>query len=92
VTGPLIDAAAHLADDAGYLGVLLAQWGYRDDPGTRDQAAAVRAGNSALDTIDAMVRTLYAARAVLAGEIRAGQDETAARGGAMLAAGRDGAR
>jgi hypothetical protein len=85
MTGPLIDVAGRLADDAGMLGVLVAQWGYRDDPGTRDQAACVRAGHSAVGVMDVMLKEIYTARAALVDEIRRDQDATTARIDAMLA-------
>jgi hypothetical protein len=90
VSGPLEGIGGRLGDLAELLGVSLGQWAYRDE--AADPAAAVRAGGTALDTIDAMLRALHDARAELVTEIRADQDATAARVDAMLAARRHGAR
>ena len=90
MSGPLDDVAGVLEDEAGLLGVSLAQWAYRDE--ARDRAAARRAANTAMDTIDGMLRRLHTARAALVSEIRAADDATAARVDAMLAERRDGAR
>ena len=83
MSGPLDDVAGVLEDEAGLLGVSLAQWAYRDE--ARDRAAAIRAGGTALDTIDAMLRRLRTARSALVTEIRQDQDRRAARVDAMLA-------
>ena len=90
VSGPLDDVAGVLEDEAGLLGVSLAQWAYRDE--ARDRAAAIRAGGTALDTIDGMLRRLRTARSALVAEIRQDQDRRAARVDAMLAERHDGAR
>jgi hypothetical protein len=83
VTGPLEGLGGRLADLAEQLGVSLGQWAYRDE--AADPAAAVRAGGTALETIDAMLAGLHKARSALVTEIRADQDATAARVDAMLA-------
>jgi hypothetical protein len=62
---------------------MLGQWAYRDE--ARDKAAAVRAGGTAVETIDGMLAALHRARAALVAEIRQDQDETAARVDAILA-------
>ena len=82
MTGPLINASASVADNAGLLGVLLAHWANRDE--SKDDDAALRAGRSAVGVIDDMLRTLYEARSVLIIEIRQGENGTAARVDALL--------
>jgi hypothetical protein len=83
VSAPLGDVAGRLEDSAGLLGVMLGQWAYRDE--ARDKAAARRAANTAVDTIDGMLAALHKARAALVAEVRAYDDATAARVDAMLA-------
>jgi hypothetical protein len=90
VSGPLDGVTGALEDEAGLLGVCLAQWAYRDE--AADRAAARRAANTAMDTIDGMLRRLHAVRAALVSEIREADDATAARAGALLAERRGGAR
>jgi hypothetical protein len=69
------DPMISLRDRTGILGVALAQWA---DRGTApDKAAARRAGRTAVDAIDGLLRDLYALRGRLAREIR--QDGDAAR-------------
>jgi hypothetical protein len=51
----------------------------------RDKAAARRAANVAMGTIDGMLAALHTARATLVAEVRAYDDATAARVDAMLA-------
>ena len=69
------DAIANLRDSTGVLGVALAQWA---DRGTaKDKAAAGRAGATAVDEIDAMLRNLFMLRGRLVQEIR--QADNAAR-------------
>jgi hypothetical protein len=83
VSGPLDDVAGALEDEADLLGISLAQWAYRDE--AADRAAARRAANTAMDTIDGMLRRLHAARARLVTEIRQADDATAARVDELLA-------
>jgi hypothetical protein len=90
VSGPLEGLGGRLEDLAGLLGVSLGQWAYREE--AADPAAAVRAGGTALDTIDAILRALHEARSALMDEIRQDQDATAARVDELLAQLRDGAR
>lgn len=82
----LADAPGSLAEHAGHLGVLLAQWEYRNE--ARDGAAAIRAGGEAVAVMDRMLRELYDARAALVAERRRDADERVARVDAMLAAAR----
>ncbi len=77
------DATGRLGERNGVLGVALAQWMARDD--SKPGPAARRAANTAMDTIDAMVRELHALRARLADEIRDSDDTTATRADALLA-------
>ena len=65
--------AYQLEDPTGVLSIALGQWEDRDD------AIGRQAANTAMETIDDMIRELYAMRARLAGEIRASDDATAAR-------------
>jgi hypothetical protein len=61
-----------LHDSLGELGVALAQWDDRDR--ARDQAAARKAGSTAVDAIDSMLRQLYMLRGRLTREIRQADD------------------
>lgn len=70
------DPMTSLRERTSVLGVALVQWA---DRGTaRDKAAARRAGTTAVDTIDGLLRDLYALRGRLSREIR--QADDAARG------------
>ena len=62
------DPTASLRDRTSVLGVALMQWADRDAAG--DKAAARRAGNTAVDTIDALLRDLFVLRGRLVREIR----------------------
>jgi hypothetical protein len=73
----LLDVAGRLDDRAGELGVALAIWARRDD--TKAQPGARKAANTAVSAIDAMLRQLHAARAVLVAEIRVSDDAAMAR-------------
>ncbi len=77
------DVHAKLEDPMGVLAVALAQWEARDD--SKAQPEVRRAANTAMDTIDAMLRDLHAMRSRLVGEIRQADDASAARADAMLA-------
>jgi len=69
------DPTASLCDRTGILDLALAQWANRDtEP---DKAAARRAGSTAVDTIDALLRDLFLLRGRLVREIR--QADGAAR-------------
>jgi hypothetical protein len=66
------DPMTSLRDRTSVLGVALVQWA---DRGTaRDKAAARRAGSTAVDAIDALLRDLYALRGRLVREIRQADD------------------
>jgi hypothetical protein len=69
------DPLANLRDRTGVLGVALAQWADRSN--ARDTAAVRRAGTTAVDAIDAMLRDLFLLRGRLVQEIR--QTDDAAR-------------
>jgi hypothetical protein len=77
------DVHARLEDPMGVLAIALAQWETRDD--SKPQPEVRRAANTAMDTIDAMLRDLHAMRSRLVGEIRQADDASAARADAMLA-------
>ena len=71
------DPMPSLRDRTSVLGVALAQWA---DRGTaQDKAAARRAGNAAVDTIDALLRDLYLLRGRLVQEIRQAAGTTGPR-------------
>ncbi len=66
------DPMTSLRERTSVLGVALVQWA---DRGTaRDEAAARRAGSTAVDAIDALLRDLCALRGCLAREIREADD------------------
>ena len=69
------DPVTSLRERTGVLGVALVQWADRDT--ARDKAAARRAGRTAVDAIDAMLRDLFVLRGHLVQEIR--QADEAAR-------------
>jgi hypothetical protein len=77
------DATGHLDGHLGVLGVALAQWMARDD--TRPQPAVRQAANDAMGAIDAMLAELHQLRARLVAEIRASDDQAAARADQLLA-------
>jgi hypothetical protein len=77
------DATGRLDGHLGVLGVALAQWMARDD--TRPQPAVRQAANTAMDTVDEMLRELHALRSRLLGEVRASDDLAAARADQLLA-------
>lgn len=71
------DPMPSLRDRTSVLGVALAQWA---DRGTaQDKAAARRAGNAAVDAIDALLRDLYLLRGRLVQEIRQAAGTTGPR-------------
>jgi hypothetical protein len=80
----ICDATSNLDDSNGVLGFALAQWAARDD--SKGDADARHAGNTAMDTVDAMLRELHTLRSRLAGEIRDYDDASAVRVDAMLLA------
>src|SRR5260370_263043 len=95
--GQPYDVYAKLEDPMGVLSVALGQWEDRDD--TRPQPEVRRAANTAMDTIDAMVRELYQMRSRLLTEVRGRDGAAAARveplpraaeGGAAAGTGRRG--
>ena len=69
------DPVANLRDSTAVLGVALVQWADRST--APDKAAARRAGTTAVDAIDAMLRDLFVLRGRLVQEIR--QADAAAR-------------
>ena len=79
---PLIDVPGQLENLTGVLGVALAQWATRDD--MKAQPEIRRAANTAVESIDAMLRQLHAARAALVAEIRRSDDAAMARAEALL--------
>jgi hypothetical protein len=81
------DVYAKLEDPVGVLSVALGQWEDRDD--SKPQPEVRRAANVAMDAIDGILRDLYVMRARPVGEIRAADDDAAARVDALLAARRD---
>ena len=76
------DFTSRLDHRNGVLGVALAQWMARDD--TRPDPDVRRAANTAMGAIDAMIAELHQLRARLAGEIRDGDDASAARADKLL--------
>ena len=68
--GPLSAIRNHVDDVATWLAI----WAGRAEPDAR----ARRCASDAVDAIDAMLRELHGVRARLVGEIRAGDDATAA--------------
>ena len=62
------DPMTSLRDSTNVLGAALAQWADRDT--AQDKAAARRAGRTAVDAIDALLRDLYLLRGSLVREIR----------------------
>lgn len=72
-----------LEDQAGLLGVSLAQWATRDD--AKAQPEIRRAANTAMDAIDGMLAELHQVRQQLVTEIRLSDNATAARVDALLA-------
>lgn len=72
-----------ISERAEALGAALAVWAARDD--SKPQPEARRAANAAMDAIDGMLAELYAVRSSLVSQIRASDDERAARVDAMLA-------
>ena len=75
----ICDYTGRLGDEGhnGVLAVALAQWMARDD--TKAQPEIRRAANTAIDTIDNMLRELYELRARLVTETRQADDAAAAR-------------
>jgi hypothetical protein len=69
---------------AGVLSATLAQWATRDDTKGEGQAVIRDAADTAMETIDAMLRDLHTARAILAAEIRRSDDAAMARTEALL--------
>lgn len=80
------DSAGRLGEHNGVLGVALAQWMARDD--SRGDAGTRQTANTAMDTIDAMLRELHQLRTRLAAEIRDSDDESMRHAGQLLEHGR----
>jgi hypothetical protein len=70
--GAMNDPTASLRDRTSVLGVALVQWADRST--ARDKAAARRAGRTAVDAIDALLRDLFVLRGRLVQEIRQADD------------------
>jgi hypothetical protein len=70
--GAMSDPTASLRDRTSVLGVALMHWADRDT--ARDKAAARRAGSTAVDAIDALLRDLFVLRGRLVREIRQADD------------------
>lgn len=70
--GVMSDPTASLRDRTSVLGVALTQWADRGTAG--DKAAARRAGSTAVDAIDALLRDLFVLRGRLVREIRQADD------------------
>jgi hypothetical protein len=66
------DPMTGLHDSLGELGVSLAWWDQRES--ARDQAAARKAGSTAVDAVDDLLRQLYLLRGRLTREIRQADD------------------
>jgi hypothetical protein len=79
----MTDPMSVLHDQIGILGVALARWAERDD--AKAQPEVRQAATTAMDAIDAMLAKLYAARSILATEMRQSDEATAARVDALLA-------
>ncbi|MGH3189700.1 MAG: hypothetical protein ACRDOL_21050 [Streptosporangiaceae bacterium] len=84
------DAFSRLDEHGAVLMIAIAQWMTRDD--SRAEPEVTRAGNTAMDEIDAMLAGLHALRSRLAGEIREHHDIGNARADALLARLRDAPR
>jgi hypothetical protein len=66
------------------LSAALEQWATRDDTKGEGQAVIRDTADTAMETIDAMLRDLHAARAILTAEIRRSDDAAMARTEALL--------
>jgi hypothetical protein len=66
--GAMPDPMTSLRDSTNVLGAALTLWADRDT--AQDKAAAKRAGRTAVDAIDALLRDLYLLRGSLVREIR----------------------
>ena len=62
-----------LNEQLGELGVSLAWWDQRET--ARDKAAARKAGSTAVDVIDSLLRQLYMLRGRLTRELRQADDD-----------------
>lgn len=76
-TGTAPPVPGRLDEHSRVLGAALAQWATRDD--SKAQPEVCQAANTAMDTIDAMLRELHQARQRLVGEMRDSDDATAVR-------------
>ncbi len=72
-----------LGEHAGVLAAALERWAARD--GTKADAGARQAANTAMDTLDAALAELHQLRARLISEIRVSDDQAAARVDELLA-------
>jgi hypothetical protein len=82
--GPsLHDVPGRLDVHLGRLDAALVTWGTRDD--SKAQPEVTRAGNAAIDAIDAMLAELHRARSQLVTEYREAEDAAIARTDALLA-------
>ena len=66
------DLMTSMRERTSVLGAALAQWADRST--AKDQAAARRAGHTAVDAIDALLRDLFVLRGRLVQEIRQADD------------------
>ncbi len=66
------DPMTGLHESLGELGMNLAWWNQRET--ARDQAAACKAGSTAVDAIDSLLRDLFLLRGRLTRELRADDD------------------
>ena len=80
----VVGVPGRLENLAGVLSAALKQWATRDDTTGEGQAVIRDAADTAMETIDAMLRDLHAARAVLTAEIRRSDDAAMARTEALL--------
>jgi hypothetical protein len=79
----VLDYSGRIENHNGVLGVALAQWAARS--ADKPDAAARRAANTAMGSVDAMLAELHELRARLVSEIRESDDQTAIRVDELLA-------
>jgi hypothetical protein len=72
-----------ITEHAAALNVALDTWAQRDD--SRPQPEVRTAANTAMDTIDVLLRDIYELRDRLTGEIKQSDDASMARAEALLA-------
>jgi hypothetical protein len=79
----VVDPIGTIRDLVEDLSAAHAMWGWRDD--SKAQPGVRQAANTAMDSIDGLLRELHSLRGELIGEIRRYDDATAARVDALLA-------